>query len=269
MKVLALSIVVLLIWVPIKTDAAVIGGDYNDDIVAVYHFNEEITEGIVRDYGVNAVAGDLNEGATLTDGKYGQCLSLPTKAADFFTFDPHIFLDSHNKFSIVAWVKIPNQTDDFRLGALALDSGDTENIIIGSVYLAVEAGGNLEGSYRDIEDDTGLTIATTTQNISDDTWNHIALTVSRSQMKFYLNGEPLGSAVDRTRYISFSGIYTAITIGHDAIGLVDDVGFFSDTFSDANIKLIYDVGLEKIISIASVEPDDKMTTTWGKIKSQR
>ena len=269
MKVLALSVAVLLISMPIKTNAAVIGGDYNDDIVAVYHFNAEVTEGIVRDYGVNAVPGNLNEGAILTEGKYGQCLSLPTKAANFFTFDPHIFLDSHNKFSIVAWVKIPNQTDDFRLAAVALDPGGTGNVVIGSVYFTVKADGNLEGSYQDIEDDKGLTITTSTQNLSNNEWKHIALTVSRSQMKFYLNGEPLGSAVDRTQDISFSGIYTAITIGHDATGLVDDVGFFSDTFSDADIKFIHKVGLESIISIASVDPEDKITTTWGAIKSQR
>ena len=269
MKVLVLSVAVLLISVSIKTNAAVIGGDYNDDIVAIYHFNAEIGEGVVRDYGVNAVAGNLNEGATLTEGKYSQCLSLPTKAANFFTFDPHIFLDSHNKFSVVAWVKIPNQTDNFRLAALALDPGGTENVLIGGVYITVKADGNIEGSYRDIEDDKGLTIATTKQNISNNKWKHIALTVSRSQMKLYLNGEPLGRAVDRTQDISFLGTYTGITIGHDAIGLVDDVGFFSDTFSDADIKFIHDVGLEKIISVASVEPGNKVTTTWGEIKSRR
>ena len=60
MKVLALSVAILLISVPIKTNAAVIGGDYNDDIVAVYHFNAEVTEGFVRDYGVNAVPGSLS-----------------------------------------------------------------------------------------------------------------------------------------------------------------------------------------------------------------
>ena len=267
MKVLALSVAILLISVPIKTDAAVIGGDYNDDIVAVYHFNAEVTEGFVRDYGVNAVPGSLIEGATLTKGKYGKGLSLPTKAANFFTFDPHISLESHNKFSIVAWVKIPNQADDFTLQAVALDPGNTGNVLIGSIHLKVSSNGNLEGSYHDVEDDKSSTLKTRNVKISNNRWKHIAFTVSRAQIKFYLNGKPLGKAAPRTRDLSFSGAYTGISIGRDAIGMVDDVGFFSDTFSDADIKFIHKVGLESIISIASVDPEDKITTTWGTIKS--
>ena len=96
MKVLTVSIAVLLILLTLKTNAAVIGGDYNDDIVAVYYFNSQFI-GTVKDHGVNAVPGALREGATLTEGKYGKCLSLPTQASHFFTLDPHIFLDSHNK----------------------------------------------------------------------------------------------------------------------------------------------------------------------------
>ena len=70
-------------------------------------------------------------------------------------------------------------------------------------------------------------------------------------------------------FTSFVGDQTFISIAKDAKGLVDDAGFFSDNFSDAHIKLIYDVGLESIISIASIEPADKLTTTWGTLKSRR
>ena len=45
--------------------------------------------------------------------------------------------------------------------------------------------------------------------------------------------------------------------------------FNVDTFSDGNIKFIYDAGLENIISIASVDPESKAATTWGTIKSQQ
>ena len=51
MKVLALSIAVLLLISAPITFARVIGSDYGDDIVAVYHFNSE-TEGFVTDYPV-------------------------------------------------------------------------------------------------------------------------------------------------------------------------------------------------------------------------
>ena len=267
-KILALSVAILLMSAAIETNAAVIGGDYNDDIVAVYHFNSQ-TGGLIKDYGVSAVPGTLIEGATLAKGKYGKCLSLRTKASNFLTFDPHISLESHNKFSIVAWVKIPKQTDDFTLQAVALDPGQTGNVLIGSIYLTVMDDGNLEGSYHDVEDDKSSTLRTRNLKINNNKWKHIAFTVSRAQIKFYLNGKPLGKPAPRTRDLSFSGAYTGISIGLDAIGMVDDVGFFSDTFSDADIKFIHKVGLESIISIASVDPVDKIATTWGAIKSQR
>ena len=268
MKVLALSIVVLLMLVPINTFARVIGSDYGDDIVAVYHFNSE-TEGFVKDYGENAVTGVLLDDASLADGKYGQCLSLAETTHKFGGLGTDAYLGSLNEFSTVAWVKIPDQDDDFYLTAAALDPGPLgSTTTIGVAQLVVKTDGNLKGVYVDVGDENGIDIETTDQTVNDDTWHHIAFTVSRSQMKLYLDGESIAEE-EVTGYTGFLAAYTFISIGKDAKGLVDDAGFFVDTFSDRNIKFIHDAGLENIISIASVEADGKMTTTWGAIKSQR
>ena len=268
MKVLALSIVVLLMLVPINTFARVIGSDYGDDIVAVYHFNSE-TEGFVTDYGGNAVTGVLLDDASLTDGKYGQCLSLAETTHKFGGLGTDAFLGSLNQFSTVAWVKIPSQDDDFYLTAAALELGLLgSSTTIGVAQLIVKTDGNLKGIYADVEDENGIDIETTDQTVNDDTWHHIAFTVSKSQIKLYLDGESIAEE-EVTGYTGFLAAYTFISIGKAAKGLVDDAGFFVDTFSDANIKFIHDAGLENIISIASVDPEDKMATTWGAIKSQR
>ena len=267
MKVLALSIAVLLISAPI-TYARVIGSDYGDDIVAVYHFNAE-TEGFVRDYGANAVTGVLLDDASLTDGKYGQGLSLAETTHKFAGLGTDAFLGSLNHFSTVAWVKIPDQDDDFYLTAAALELGLLgSSTTIGVAQLIVKTDGNLKGVYADVEDENGIDIETTDQTVNDDTWHHIAFTVSESEMKLYLDGESIAE-VEVTGYTSFLGSATLISIGKAAKGLVDDAGFFVDTFSDGNIKFIYDAGLENIISIASVDPAGKAATTWGAIKSQR
>ena len=268
MKILAFSIAVLLISVSINATAAVIGSDYGDDIVAVYHFNSE-TEGFVKDYGENAVTGVLLDDASLTDGKYGKCLSLAETTHKFGGLGTDAFLGSPNQFSTVAWVKIPNQDDDFYLTAAALELGLLgSSTTIGVAQLIVKTDGNLKGTYIDIEDEEGLDIETTDQTINDDTWHHIAFTISQSQMKLYLDGESIAEE-EVTGYTSFLAGQTLISIGKAAKGLVDDAGFFVDTFSDTNIKFIYDAGLENIISIASVEADGKVATTWGAIKSQR
>ena len=265
MKVFTLCIAVLLISVSMKATAAVIGSDYGDDIVAVYHFNSE-TEGFVTDYGENAVTGVLLDDASLADGKYGQCLSLAETTHKFGGLGTDAFLGSLNEFSTVAWVKIPSQDDDFYLTAAALDPGPLgSTTTIGVAQLVVKTDGNLKGVYADVEDSNDLA---TDQTVNDDTWHHIAFTVSESEMKLYLDGESIAEK-EVTGYTGFLADYTFISIGADAKGLVDDAGFFVDTFSDANIKFIHDAGLENIISIASVDPKDKMATTWGAIKSRR
>ena len=268
MKVLALSIVVLLLISAPITFARVIGSDYGDDIVAVYHFNSE-TEGFVKDYGENAVTGVLLDDASLADGKYGQCLSLAETTHKFGGLGTDAYLGSLNEFSTVAWVKIPDQDDDFYLTAAALDPGPLgSTTTIGVAQLVVKTDGNLKGVYVDVEDENGIDIETTDQTVNDDTWHHIAFTVSEFEMKLYLDGESIAEE-EVTGYTGFLADYTFISIGKDAKGLVDDAGFFVDTFSDRNIEFIYDAGLENIISIASVDPKDKMATTWGAIKSQQ
>ena len=129
MKILAFSIAVLLVSIPI-TYARVIGSDYGDDIVAVYHFNAE-TEGFVTDYGENAVTGVLLDDASLADGKYGQCLSLAETTHKFGGLGTDAYLGSLNEFSTVAWIKIPSQDDDFYLTA-ALEKENDKNEILGN-----------------------------------------------------------------------------------------------------------------------------------------
>ena len=259
--------VLLLIWTPI-TNAAVIGSNYIDDIVAVYYFNAEANS-VVQDYGINGVHGVLVDDATLAEeGQYAKCLSLAAKDDYLAAHNNEAFIGSLNVFSIVAWVKIPNQDDDFRLSAYASNPGILEPELIGTARLMVKSDGNLSALYADIKDKRSISLETTGQNVSNNTWQHIAFTISQSQMRLYLNGERIAEK-DVTRYTSFLADQTTISIGSQAIGSVDDAGFFDDTFNDTHIDIIYDLGLQKIISIASVEAGNKVTTTWGSLKSQR
>lgn len=267
MKTLIRCITILLILTSLNTHARVIGSDYIDDVVGVYYFNTE-TEGFILDQGSNEVNGVFIEDAALTEeGKYGKCLSLAAKDDYFGAFNDEAFIGSLNKFSIVAWAKIPKQADDFEVTAYSSDPGFPDSVVTGAARLTVKSDGNLSALYADLEDNKLLTVETTDQNVSDNRWHHIAFTISRTQMRLYLDGERITEKTI-TGYTSFLGDETLISIGHDAIGSIDNAGFFDDTFNDVNIKLIYDVGLQKIMSIASVDPQAKVTTTWGAIKSQ-
>ena len=267
MKVLAFSIVLLLIGSSIIAYASVIGVDCCDDIVAVYHFNAEV-EGFVIDYGKNGVTGVMQAGASLIEGKYSNSLSLTETTHQFRALSTNAGFWSFNKFSIVAWVKIPNQENDFYLTASALNKGTPLPTARGIAQLIIKADGNLQAIYANVEDNRSLDIETEDQNLNNDTWHHIAFTVSNSHIRLYFNGDKIAEEAG-TSSVFFLADGTSISIGKDAIGSVDDAGFFDDAFSDADIKLIYDVGLESIISIASVEPGNKATTTWSAIKSRQ
>ena len=86
-------------------------------------------------------------------------------------------------------------------------------------------------------------------------------------MKLYLNGTRI---VNRSvsAHLSFSGAGSVISMGYDARGSVDNVGFFKKDLTDAQVKLIYDSGLPFVIDIAPVDPSGKVATTWAALKKK-
>ena len=289
MKMLVVVLVTLIIQVPLNVNARVIASDYSEDSVGVYYFNAE-DRGIVTDHGANEMSGVLIENARLVKGKYGKCLSLGAKPDSFAAADTGAFLGSLNEFSVVAWVKIPEQPDDFEMIAGGFDVGldktdinriaglipksdgkfkvEIHTIRQGIASLTIKSDGNLSGEYIEFDNDRLISLETTGKNVNNNQWHHIGFVINDSYMRLYLNGHRIANK-DISGYRSFLGDGSFIHIGEGARGLVDNAGFFEDDFSDADIKLIYDIGLEKIMSIAPVEPGDKITTTWGEIKSHR
>lgn len=86
-----------------------------------------------------------------------------------------------------------------------------------------------------------------------------------SVTKLYLNGTRIANETISS-HESFAGTGSIVFIGEGARGSVDDVGFFKDDFTDAQVKLIYDKGLGTIMSIAPVDPNGKVATTWGALR---
>ena len=103
--------------------------------------------------------------------------------------------------------------------------------------------------------------------MNNNRWHHVAFVINASSMRLYLNGNRI-TTLSVDGHHSFSGHGTSIDIGSDARGSVDNVGFFRNDFSDAQVKLIYDRGLANIISIAPVNPNGKVTTTWAALKKR-
>lgn len=100
-----------------------------------------------------------------------------------------------------------------------------------------------------------------------ETWTFVAGTYDGSNVKIYFDGELVKEQ-------GVSGGLTpndnSLRIGHREgsphwwSGMLDEVAVFHRALEEGEIKEIMDKGLE---AVASVEPDNKLPTVWGKIKS--
>ena len=264
---------VLVLTFLISTGIAIAGldgaGRY-DNVVAVYHF-EDATDSGPRDFD-----GSLWENASIVaNGKIGKCLRLRSEDG-FSVSDTLGFGIIDGEFSIVAWVKLPAQTDDLAFMALGYDDDDTN---IGALLFRVESDGNISGGQYDFEDNKSYSIKTPDQNVTNNQWHHIAFTKYSSTYSLFIDGEQVKKQ-RRTGYYGFFGENTLI--GVDAFDgdddddeiltgnvFVDELGFFETGFSVYEIKALYDEGLSAFLEAMPVDPEEKVATTWGKMKTRR
>ena len=259
----------LLGWSPTPTEARVIANDLSANSVAVYYFDAQV-DGFITDYSTNGLTGGLFNNAQIRTVSGRKSLSLGTNRAVFAAWNDTQPLSVNKEFSIVAWVKVPPQGNGFGIDVLAynvliLDVWDIVEESSGSAYLSITGDGAIQGVYEDSTHRFGIEV--TDRNVNNNRWHHVGFVINNTAMKLYLNGKRIANLpVDGHR--SFRGSGTVVLIGNFARGAVDDVGFFSNDFTDAQVRLIYTAGLKNIISIAAVDPNAKVATTWGALKHQ-
>ena len=262
----------LLGWSPTPTEARVIANDLSANSVAVYYFNSQSNDQ-VTDYSGKRLNGHLFDNARIEKGSGRTSLSLPTNAAEFEAEDDENPLWVNRKFTIVAWVRIPEQPNGFLIsvntynGPIANISANVHAGSEGSVHLGVDNLGDIYASYDFDDNVLSREVETIGRNVNNNRWQHIGFVINETHMRLYLNGSRVANhAVSGHR--AFSGSGTFIGIGESARGSVDDVGLFSNDFSDAQVRLIHNVGLGAIVNIAPVDPNDKVATTWATLKQQ-
>ncbi len=105
--------------------------------------------------------------------------------------------------------------------------------------------------------------------LNDNKWHQVAGTYDGKTVKVYIDGEfevsnpAAGPFIPGPKYIgSRDDKQEAFT------GLIDEIAFFNVALSDNDIKEIYEGGLSVALGFAAVSPQAKLTTTWGKLKSE-
>ena len=161
-------------------------------VIAVYHFESTKTtdSGLLytEDSGPQDLPGFLFDGASLVEGgKSGKCLSLvgdDTFAAGTGIF-PHL---ASVGFSIVAWVKRPQQNAGLVFSMIGVYAEDRENVV-SEIDLGVTPTGNIKGTHVTYPTDTSAVLTTQDENISNNRWHHIAYTLFANTYMLFINGE--------------------------------------------------------------------------------
>ena len=104
--------------------------------------------------------------------------------------------------------------------------------------------------------------------VDDKTWVHVAGTLDGKTMRIYVDGELANEVNQSGKVFSGEAAFQLARHGSDSgffAGALDEVALFNRALNPSEIKQAMD-GLEEFI--LAVEPQGKLTTTWGKIKNQ-
>lgn len=238
-----------------------IGLRYADaDIVGAWLLDEDGTDS----------SGNGNDGVVIGDpewaeGRFGQAMvAVPDKYIDFPppTSEPMMV---EGEFTVMAWFK-SNQS-----------IGGWETVF------SMQAGGTGQETYGIYFGDSGTEIRLWTTGTSITTgagaldlgvWTHAAVTYDGSKLVLYKNGEqaveqnfagPVNN-MDRTGRFVINGNYNSLNGGLSEFcdAIIDEVLVFDEVLSQEQIKSYMEDGF-KVDS--SVEPSDKLASTWAEVKA--
>jgi len=230
--------------------------------VAIWLLNG-IEGGIVKDSSQNQIDGQTLGNPKLAEGKFGKALEL-NGSADYVSCGNNARSNLTAAITVVGWMK-------------------TMGISRWNVIAAKEIWDQKKGWILYIDTGTKPAFSVSSivvmgaTSIALNTWYHFAGVVDdNGSVKLYINGEQDGSGNSK---LTSADIDLRIGARHPNAGgagiidpfpgTIDEVAIFDVAMAKDDIKSIMTDGLEKSINLMSVSPSDKLTDTWGEIKTKR
>lgn len=108
--------------------------------------------------------------------------------------------------------------------------------------------------------------------VTGDGWHHLAGVIGEDAgLVIYTDGEEVGKQAYAEPSLDADPgrmrIGDGSNGGHQCEGLLDEVALFNVPLEQDDIKEIMEDGLEGATGLLAVEPEDKLTTIWGKLKT--
>jgi hypothetical protein len=218
-----------------------------DDVVGIWLFDEGKGD-TTADSSKNGHQGKLMDNPTWVDGKFGNAVSFDVEGPFVRIELPNVNLTS---WAVMAWINPNNPKAGHFQGVIQAwpNGGEFQIDSNGAIGVHDVYGGTLEAKK----------------------WAHVVTSVDSNNAKVYINGKEVKK-----------GTVAAVTFGNVGIGdlyavpagfnykysgIIDEVAIFNKAVSENDIQDLMNKGIGKVLGIAAVSSLDKITSTWGKIKS--
>ena len=242
--------------------------------VAVWLFNEDGGD-IAKDLTENALNAKFLDPVKWTDGKFDGGLEFKSGGLVDAGTSQLLNVGTAN-FSMVAWFKYSETPDGWH--ASLISKADLAMPRHGYI-LCVR--GNLDPNNKGkplfwfgLAQGAGVHLFGTS-TINDGKWHHLAATANRKgAMKLYRDGKLEAEKDISAHQKENEDNHKPFTIGGEvgvAIrtlvdGVIDEVALFNVVLTEDQITEIAQKGLARALGAEAVTPNDKLATTWAKIK---
>lgn len=224
-----------------------------DALVAYYSF-----DGDADDSSGNENHGEIIGGSNWDKGEFGDAIHLDVGAhiEMMVTESLHGDLFKTDPFTLSVWINPTFEGGEWQQIWRSLPTAAGHNtLFVNTVQGLLSWRGQVAGWTVLCQTDAG--------QIKKDEWSHAVVQSDGKNYRIYINGE-LAKETDFQETIGANETYRLGGEGGEGYGgAIDDAAVFSRNLSENEIAALGD-GLDAFLS---VEPNDKLTTRWGKIKS--
>lgn len=252
MKKLTCKVTILLVLSLLVCSTASFALD-KKSLVGAWLFDEK-SDKEIKDSSGNNLHAEIVEGTKRVDGKFGGAIEFGGSDMAQVPDDPKLDLES---FTIAAWIKVKGQSGKWQIIASKENRGPTArnygifcNINTGVIHYSFTT----SNGWKSYDAKTVVT---------DGSWHHVAATYENPNFKMYLDGTVNDEVAPSTKPDTHDNV---LFIGGCDIGdywmtgIIDEIVLFNKALSEKEIG-----ELQKGLNL-SVQPEQKLTTTWGRLK---
>lgn len=230
------------------------------DIVVYYSFDRLDGKKFVDDSG-NGNDAELTGNGKLVDGQFGKAVHLDGGIVQMAPANDFIVpIGENGQITMEAWFYI--NTHSGHSGIISIETVDA-----GCCEFRTMVDPNFI-PFWDAAHHADRKLPNFTFKI--DTWYHYVLVADGNDGKIYVNGEFIGSQPENFKFPKFKEAAIYIGAGespnHHKLedGIIDEVVIYSKALTEAEVKASMELGVEGVLA---VEAKDKLTTTWGDLKT--